>query len=322
MSIIESDMIAFDCINRSGFINNIFERFASLADATISIRVQKRQEELEDILKGLNDDDRKRVINLLIKNYEQQLIKKVNGYEKGVYFKFRIRQSNLEVLTDPADDFYQKKYYNDKIGAYFKALLEEYASLSYIERERIYFANHIKTIEEALKNNYRLRISTNNNYSGYVLPYKIMSAKMDLYNYLVGYSFLNNEDIVNKKACSFRISNIKSLRIIKSRKSNLNKRDKQELERLIEKRGVQFLLDDSHKIIVQLSPQGIELYNNNLQLRPKFIEKEGNLYTFDCTLRQIEYYFFKFGNKVKIIQPQSLAETFKEMYADAISAYD
>lgn len=322
MGIIQSDMIAFDCVNRSGFINNIFERFAGFADATISIRAQKRRENLEETLKTLNDDNKNRIIDLLIKDYEKQLIKKATGYEKGFYFKFRIRQSNLEVLTDPDDDFYQKKYYNDKIGVYFKALLEEYAGLSYIERERIYFADHIKTIEEALKNNYRLKLTTNNNYSGYVLPYRIMSAKMDLYNYLVGYSFSNNEDIANKKACSFRISNIKSIRIIKSRKSNLNQRDRQELEKLIDKRGVQFLLDDSYKIVVKLTPQGAELYNNNLHLRPKYIKKEGDLYTFDCTLRQIEYYFFEFGEKAEIIQPQSLSKKFKEMYLSAALIYD
>ena len=57
-------------------------------------------------------------------------------------------------------------------------------------------------------------------------------------------------------------------------------------------------------------------------LRPSYIEKNDNIYKFDCTLTQAEFYFFKFGKEVKIINPPSLAEKFKAMYHEADLNYN
>lgn len=327
INIMNSDKIAFNCKNTSTFINTIFENFADMAEATIILRLDEKADELNESLKSLDNNIRNKVVSILIEKHKESLIKKTNSYEKGGYFKFRIRESNYKKLTDSNSIYYEKDYYNN-IGSYFKAILEEYFRLPYIEREKIYFLEKFEIISKAIEKNYRLNISTVNENNYEIFPYRIQSDKMNMYNYLAGFSLINNATDENKVPCSFRISNIKEITINKRKKRILKKEDKQFIEDLITKREIPFLTSASFfsstdsPIVVKLNKAGITQYNSNIHLRPHCIKREGSLFFFDCTPLQIEYYFFKFGNKAEIISPKQLANKFKCMYSEALDVYN
>ena len=52
-AILERDMETFGQSSRSGMLNRIFENCRDDAEASISIALEKRQHELENILKGI-----------------------------------------------------------------------------------------------------------------------------------------------------------------------------------------------------------------------------------------------------------------------------
>lgn len=85
---------------------------------------------------------------------------------------------------------------------------------------------------------------------------------------------------------------------------------------------MQFLVDETEKIVVKLDEQGRRMFQSRLYLRPTPVSIEnGDEYRFDCTPSQIEFYFFKFGAHAEIIHPQNLRKKFSEMYTDACALY-
>ena len=58
--------------------------------------------------------------------------------------------------------------------------------------------------------------------------------------------------------------------------------------------------------------------------RPKDITpvENGFIYTFDCTQRQADYYFFRFGVDAEILEPQDLREKFATKHKCAADLYN
>lgn len=46
-----------------------------------------------------------------------------------------------------------------------------------------------------------------------------------------------------------------------------------------------------------------------------------NIYVFDCSFQQVEYYFFKFGKEAEVISPVELRDKFKNDYIEACEIY-
>lgn len=88
---------------------------------------------------------------------------------------------NLSVLAD------EQKYYARR-GEYIKCVIEEYARLPYIQRERVYVSLFIEEIETAIHAERQLRIVTNRDKVYSIYPYKILPDPLSTANYLVGYS--------------------------------------------------------------------------------------------------------------------------------------
>ena len=127
-------------IKFSTIINTIFANFHQLADASISIRCMQKQEELEE---RKTFKLSKKEIELLVSEYKLTLLKKIKINQKGVGVKFRINNENFDLLDLSEED----EYYDGSIGAYIKALCEEYARIPYYKRERIFFYDKILIIE-------------------------------------------------------------------------------------------------------------------------------------------------------------------------------
>ena len=87
---------------------------------------------------------------------------------------------------------------------------------------------------------------------------------------------------------------------------------------------VQYLSDkrEIQKIVVQFDLEGMKMYQKMLHLRPMYINKRNDLiYEFECPLSQAEFYFFKFGHHVKILEPLNLADRFAQEYRFAAAQY-
>ena len=319
----------------STLINQIFRNFYEMAESSIQMRLSFEQEVLS--VRFRDPDTAAVCIDAVLALLQEQLEKKAlhRLQNKDCSFFVRLSKPNLEALTS---DELQKDvpFYNGKVGIYLKALLEEYCELPYAERECIYYKEAIQNIELAITDREKLKLTLNSkrkpsadavpgktvsNNITYLKPLCIQKDTEHLYNYLVG--------MTSTLPCGpwnigcVRLSSIKKISSLKC-PSFISTADRQKILEAIQKNGVQYLPDqrDEMTILVQLTSYGERKYHQILHLRPQYVKKEGNVYAFDCTMRQAENYFFKFGHDVKILAPQELAEKFKRMYESAAKQYE
>ena len=130
--IIETDMVTFGKDKISTFINIIIKNFKDEAKSTISTSSEAYRAEIEEILckKDINIDSKeyKRIVDSLVEHYIENIVR--HNDKKGNTYKVRLNKENSEYLTRKSLD---SDYYDNSIGAYVNALLEEYSRLSYKE---------------------------------------------------------------------------------------------------------------------------------------------------------------------------------------------
>ena len=339
--VIEDDIKTFgngEKRNWSGFLNRIFANYYESADATISLRLINKEEELQAAFSSteFKSIDRKIVetyIDKLLSVYEKDLEIKAYSYEKGPGEKFNIDKANLNILRESLDN---KSYPNDNIGAYLKAIFEEYVQKPIYEREQIYFKNTIDTIQSAIAQKKKIYITlleklnpkTNETYvrECYFAPYKIVQDKARMFNYVIGYTEEIKKDGSTwpRRIVSYRISKISDAKIRLSMSGFLSQGDKDAIEKEVIKKGVQFLAGNIIELKVRFTDKGLESFNRQLYMRPteySSVENEENTFIFKCTEVQAINYFFKFARDVEILSPETTREKFIQRYKDAYDKY-
>ncbi|NBI17009.1 WYL domain-containing protein [Neglecta sp. X4] len=327
--VIQGDMLAFGAETRDGFLNRIFRYYYPKADASISLSLNTYENDLNELLSDIIKDKeiKRRVITRLSDKKGNHLKEAANVDEKGEGFYFNLNKDNFMYLSDPQSECGEDKYYKNHRSRYIKAVFEEYARLHYVQRELIYFTPYVQEIEQAIKGEYQLKITTGYDRKYSIYPYKILCDPLATANYLVGYSKRNNCLDDTERPCSFRISALKSIAGETGKSAFLKKEKWKQLRDDISLRGVQFLSCVEEKITVKLTEEGVQKYRRQIHLRPKLetpkeeIKVDTDL-VFSCTEAQAEFYFFKFGRDVEIVQPKRLRERFISLYREALKKYD
>lgn len=290
-----NDMSSFGEDKITTFINRIIISFYNYACASYSVSIKRSNSVREKVL-GIKEDER-----------------------RGNIKKLRLRKDTIQLLTE--DRLGVSALYDESLTDYLNALFVEYASLPYVERELIYFIETAERIMRATTAGKVIHI-TNGENRFVVKPYKIIADKNTVYNYLTGYSKEAKNEKSSFVPASFRLSRIRADEYKISHPSGRLKDI--EVKELLEKiicRGVQFLIGSEGNIKVKLTNNGIKQYNDIIYMRPQYVNIEDNIYTFDCTLRQAENYFFKFGEDAEIISPPSLRNSFFKKYKQAYNRY-
>ncbi|MCL2053293.1 MAG: WYL domain-containing protein [Oscillospiraceae bacterium] len=263
-------------------------------------------------------------LNDLMLNYgfEQEYVKlrtlkeQAKLYEKEAsdHFNIRIKKETrvkLETINSEIVELYE-----NSIGSYVKTIAEVYSRLPYYEREQVWYRERVYEIEESI-GRFALKISTTRinqeDKPHIVIPYKIEHDKWTGYNYLIGIE----QDTGN--TCCFRVAFINCIKRLQSEKITKDNIKKIETEK--KKRGLQFLSEPTEKIKASLTANGQKMYAQILYMRPQYREKDNCIYCFDCTPRQFEYYFLKFGKDVEVLEPLALREKFIGFYKEAAKIY-
>ena len=317
----------------SGFINQIFLSCAESAESSIVSTLRSRREEYIRILSPMAPDLRlDRVLDLLLESEKQRLQERANQRlaEKGHSFSFRISKENLDQLRTPALQA-EAACYQDNVGSYIKAVLEEYCTQPYVYRELIYYASDVQCIRTAIALKKRLKLCLRNSRLAtdgrtiYMKPYGLLQDSGKKYNYIVG-MLSDSHDSDTFVYASVRLSSVvRSSMMQKS--GHLNAEERREILRRIHDAGVPYLSSGNHTQIikVRLTKEGIRMYNSMLHLRPMYISKNEDhgawIYEFDCLPWQAEIYFFKFGPDALIQEPAELSEKFFHKYQRAVQLY-
>ena len=263
-----SDMIAFGNSKPNNFLNRVIKNFKDDADASISIALDREKERLSKVLHSTEAE----AIQLLLAEKEKELIFKSSDYEKHNSILITLSKEIRTFLSNK--DCEEDKYYNNNIGRYIKAIIEEYASKTFAERELIYFADRVTMIRNSIENRSKLTVIYSDEKHYTIQPYRIVRDSMNMYNYIIGFSAEASGK--EKKPVSVRISGNFELRQKKNANSAISDADKRILDDCIKNRGVQFLLGEETEIVVSLTEEGRRRFTSNLYLRPDCVDIRNN----------------------------------------------
>lgn len=340
--VISSDMLAFNNKKFSNFINIIIDNFKETSSASISIMMRHEQEKLQTLFNSvpkINVDEK--ITKKLLEAKEKELLKNVSLFENGKSYRIRLNNRNMEYLTEFGSDCEEDRYYytelkqngkikperHPKIGKYLKALLEDYASKPFCEREQIYYKDKIDLINKIISAN---RTSDNKSLltirffdqmnPSYIYPYEIVKDSFHTYNYVTG--LLYNTENQSLKPITLRLSTVSNVKETVS-KVNISEFNIETLKKAILDRGVQFLPGKDQEVVVYLTDKGKRMFSKRLHIRPNCIEiRNGCDYVFKCTPAQAKYYFVRFGKEAYVKEPESLRKEMLDYYRDAYNCYN
>lgn len=321
-AVLEDDMAVFGITSRSRFVNRIVEEWKEDAFSTIEHARKRKLEELDALLGEMvdqNEEACQAVKKHLLSTYTAQLVKTAHSYPKAMASKPLKIHINKKVRQYLEKDCQEDQYYGEYgSSSYIKALVEEYARLPYLRRERIVFAAWFKELETAIVMKVRVRITVSNGTVYEILPHCIVADTQSTYHYFVGITL----NAIESKASSYRIAYIKDIQLLRSKSGFLKKEQHKKLDEEIQKKGVQFMVGDLVQAKIRLTEAGKKKYHRLLHLRPQYTKIEkGDIYCFKCTLAQIDFYFFKFGEDAVILEPTHIARQFAERYRSASELY-
>ena len=346
--IVQEDSLNFlGCENRSGCINRIIRNFRETSPASISFEIEHKRSYYSEVLSsisrnGLSEKGRNAVIDALIRKDIEECRKRIQAYPKEKSCQIRLQNDLYEDLyPDQAEGNWQEKNYYQSQGAYIKALVEEYAALSVYDREEIFFKDLLLRLrtaislprEEARILRIKYQTASSKIIDCRIKPFDIVADQARQYHYLIALSRPVGSKENKYDLASFRISRIKEDSIYEYARSQgkggISNLERDKISRILKDKGAQFLRDSEETIKVRLSRQGIELFESQYYMRPanssitaiEVLEEGGAVYSFKCTRRQIEYYFFKFGKEAVVTEPPEFSISLRDKYMDAASAY-
>lgn len=288
-------------INWTGFINRVLRYYCDEAKASVSNYSALTGNEMPEAV---------------IKEYIDDLT-----IQKGAYKRLRLNKDVEKMLLASKDS----SYYNDNLGKYIKAVVEEYIRLPFVERERIYHKEILQIVEDTIETSRMISVSLGSQ-KFIMMPYRVMTDKSNMYHYITGYHYREDDQDSfpdNLSITSYRLSNIKEIRVLRTRKYKLNSRQKEQIESEIKNKEVRFLCETEKTFKVYLTDNGLKNYHYQIYQRPSHhsIDTDGHILEFRCTERQITNYFFKFGQDAIVLEPADLRMRILESYRKAYESY-
>ncbi len=298
------------------FLNRIINNYADLAQCSIAEHKNEYMQIINEFDKNLDDDNKERLLKCLVKAK-----KKSTDFTAYVKRRFYLEMETKQMLCDSQNDTYY-----DSIKEYLEAIIEEYVNLPYYERERIYFRKDFERIQKALSENVYIKIAIGNN-DMKIRPLLIETDKSTNYNYLI----CTQDENGIENLMSLRLHHIKVIYKTKEKFKAMSKEEIKQLRSLVNQYSAPYLKGICDPIIkVRLTQTGMSNYKAWINQRPKYIgnpetiesgDEKQFVLTFNCSKRQIQNYFFKFGADALITEPEDLRDLFSKMYDKASDLY-
>lgn len=318
-NIIHEDMFNFcrdELTNISGFINEIILNYYQDANASLQIRCDEISSNYEELLSETNlnmkvdPSIQYSVVDFVTTSFKTKVIKELNAYPKDSHKKIKLRNATAEMLQESQED----SFYDGNAGSYIKGLLEEYVRLPFIKREAIYCKKNFEIINKAIHDRKQLRITTRTGKEFEAIPFKVMTDRLGIFNYLVAIDSTSHQPV------AYRVSKVKLKTISKTGK--IDKKAESIINQRLLESDVSFLTKNNIRVVIKLDQYGIQKYNSQLHMRPSYTEiLEDGRYVFNCSEDQIKFYFIKFGSSAVIEEPLALAKSVRNFYRYALNRY-
>lgn len=327
--IMAEDMNVFKVAKETTFINTVFRNYRGEAKSSISVYLEEKELEFDRLFSetSLDKDSKRIAIDHLLEKELKDLKETLSDYkaQKETGKIYHIDNENCSYLLDESNE---NKYYRSP-GPYICSVIEEYCSLPFIDRERIFRKEVYETVEDACKYSKLLKVKAD--YYGkeqvfYVYPYKIVPDPFHTQSYLVCYSRKAEEDDSAKIIASFSMARLNISQKMK-REFHLNANEIKKLKEALSKDSPAYLVGKPEIIKIRLTDKGKQSYQSRLYSRPERIPSKetspsDDIYKFNCTQQQAFNYFFSFGPEAEIISPQKLRDRFHNTYKNSLAWYE
>ena len=335
LSFFAAQTIENDCLNfaqkKTTLINAIILNHYQNAECSISLQLRQFQEDLKKLLGSQKAKQNEVLLKSILAGRAKLLTDKYAKRKPAdVNWQITLNKRTKAFLTE---DSYAKEelYYGNRPGHYVRALLEDYAQLPFYRREEIVFKQYLDTINTGIRDHRVVNVTTIKGAHLSIKPYSVMTDPMSMYHYLVGFNLASIEasnngekPYFNPPVISIRVSRLADVEIQYYQSGEISIQEEMQIIKELDEKTVQFVSGKSTLVKVWLSEKGIKNYESQHHLRPSFVGKDPldeHVYLFECTEAQILYYFLRFGKDAKVLSPETLKQTFRQSYIEALENY-
>lgn len=221
-------------------------------------------------------------------------------------------------------------------AVYYRHFIEKYCRLPLVEREKIFYAPMIESLDDNISLNYFLKITKTDGSIMNILPFAIKQSDEIHKNYLIGFALKKmSKGYRYKNTLCIPLRKIKDCRRIKSidTKKDIYFGEKSEfgsyedLKSYVRKRlitdGVLYLSGKLRDVTVRLSDTGLKKLGELSLFRPAFTsdKNDEHIIRFSATQLQTFKYFFQFGSDAEILEPSEYRKDFFNAYKSAFELY-
>lgn len=243
--------------------------------------------------------------NIIFNYYIDKNLNKVELEDSsGEVIQFNLNKSNEEIFMDT---LIRNKIETE--AEYWRNIFFTYINNLRYKREEILFEKNFKNIEKALKDGNKIKIKYHN-YIRLINPYFIKVSDSENRSYLFCYCE-KNKDYRN-----YRVSEIEEIWFTNEK---IEIKDKKYIDEVY--KNFDPFLSYKNKIKVKFTEQGLELYEKVLTNRPRILEQDKNIYTFECDNKLAMVYFAQFFSLIEILEPQELREKLQTELEKTLKIY-
>lgn len=229
-------------------------------------------------------------------------------YVKTKYNKliqFNLTNDNKDIFADIAS-----RYEINNKAEYFRKLFFIYCDQPKYKRELLIFDKTVKLVNTAIKNRKKLKIKYKDEYR-IIEPYFIINSDGETRNYIFCYCEKN------KEYRNYRLVNIKAISVMREGFEFYNEKYINEINENFDP-----FLSYGMNVKVRLTEEGKKHLQKVIANRPKIIEQNENVFTFECSDLKAKLYFPQFLENAVILEPENLREWFVEKTTKVIQNYN
>ena len=243
--------------------------------------------------------------NMIFNYYIDKNLNKVELEDSsGEIIQFNLNKSNEEIFMDT---LIRNKIETE--AEYWRNIFFTYINNLRYKREEILFEKNFKNIEKALKDENKIKIKYHNCIR-VINPYFIKVSDSENCSYLFCYCEKNND------YRNYRISEIEEIWFTNEK---IEVKDKKYIDEVY--KNFDPFLSYKNRVKVKFTEKGLELYEKVLTNRPRLLNKDNNIYTFECDNKLAMIYFAQFFSLIEILEPQELRKKLQNELENTLKIY-
>ena len=225
-------------------------------------------------------------------------------------FNGRVLQFNLNKNMDLLyDDVIESNKIKSE-AQYLRDIIFNYINLSKYKREEVIFKKSFEILNEAIEDKVKIKFIYNQKLRN-VEPLFIISGDRDSRNYLYCYCLKSEE---------YRVYKVRDIESVRRTIGKIEKADYFYANKV--KENFDPFLSYGREVVVKLNDTGEKLLDIIVENRPKVLNVDGDIYTFECAIKKAQVYFPQFLKNMEVLEPQILREWFIKEYKEAYEIYE